>query len=221
MEWARKLMVLVNSYSEVSIVNVVETLKETCQKTLADDFNGKKSFIEWIPIEWHSKLHQLDTAGSKLSAVTLPTMARIRHVCNEILSDALYYFTSFHGQHLINIVCKSLNEMHAKILEKSPNFSGSISILAHSLGSVIIYDLLANQKHHNEAYSFPDYPQENTHFPMQYPKLAFKVKNFFAIGSPLGALLVCRGQTPETFKLPKSVQFFNIFNLYDPVVLLY
>lgn len=55
---------------------------------------------------------------------------------------------------------------------------------------------------------------------IKYPQLYFKVKNFFALGSPIAVFLAVRGVeklSPE-FKLPNCEGFFNIFH---PVIKIY
>ncbi|KAI8897418.1 DDHD domain-containing protein [Globomyces pollinis-pini] len=175
-------------------------LRRTCQETLIEEFDDDESNVMWIPIEWHSKLHGLTTVGERIKSITLPTCSIMRRVNNDILSDVLYYFTSFHGQQL--------------------------------LGPVILYLILANQNNASKDFDHPlessttqssknletpEYPQKNTHFPIVYPKLDFIPDLFFAIGSPFPAVLVMRGQSYHDYKIPKPTQYFNIFNLYDPL----
>jgi hypothetical protein len=173
-----------------------------------------------IDVEWHSKLHQLETVGERIRATTLPTCSLLRYINNDILSDVLFYFTSFHGQQLINIVTQCLNETYRKFRVKNPEFDGKVSIVAHSLGSIICYDILAHQNDVAEDLSDPPFPQTQTHFPIVYPKLDFLPDFLFGLGSPLAAVLVMRGQSFESYRVPSKVKYFNIFNLYDPMVIL-
>jgi hypothetical protein len=153
-----------------------------------------------------------------LKATTLPTCSLLRYINNDILSDVLFYFTSFHGQQLINIVTQCLNDTYKKFCAKNPDFDGKVSIVAHSLGSIICYDILAHQDDGVEDPSNPSYPQTQTHFPIVYPKLDFLPDFLFGLGSPLAAVLVMRGQSFESYRVPTKVKYFNIFNLYDPMV---
>lgn len=49
---------------------------------------------------------------------------------------------------------------------------------------------------------------------IKYPQLNFKVKNFFALGSPIAMFLTVRGVEAlgADFKLPTCESFFNIFH---------
>jgi hypothetical protein len=45
---------------------------------------------------------------------------------------------------IINSVRKQLNAIYNMFMKRNPNFAGNVSIFAHSLGSVIVYDLLTD-----------------------------------------------------------------------------
>ena len=55
------------------------------------------------------------------------------------------------------------------------------------------------------------------HHGVIYPGLKFKPNYLFAIGSPIAAVLVMRGQNFSDYSLPSETRFFNIFHLYDPM----
>jgi hypothetical protein len=54
---------------------------------------------------------------------------------------------------------------------------------------------------------------------VKYPKLEFKVSNFFALGSPIAMFLTVRGVSKlgSDFKLPTCDSMFNLFHPFDPV----
>lgn len=107
-------------------------------------------------------------------------------------------------------------------LKRNPNFKGKVSLAGHSLGSLILFDLLCHQKPHanggsNEQSDSIDMLKRQTisHKPlkrseskqidyriglsgtgqplMKYPQLTFEPKNFFALGSPIGMFVTIRG----------------------------
>ena len=171
--------------------------------------------MKWIGIEWHKKLHDLETVGNLVKKVTLPSLGALRVLNNDILSDVLFYFTSFHGQKLLNIVCSEINREYKEFAARHPNFKGSVSFYTHSLGSIIVYDLLANQ-HNAGLCQDPVYPATQTHYEIKYPKLDIIPRYQFSLGSPIAAVLIMRGQSFKDYQLP-STRFFNIFNLFDPI----
>lgn len=79
------------------------------------------------------------------------------------------------------------------------------------------YDILANQDISLPNPNPAEFPQERTHAALKYPKLDFEIDYLFAIGSPIAACLVQRGQSfPEYFPKGKT-RFFNLFNIHDPI----
>jgi hypothetical protein len=95
---------------------------------------------------------------------------------------------------------------------------GIPSHYAHSfsLGGVISYDILANQSQltGSSPSAIP------SHIGVSFKPLLFQPSFLFAIGSPISAVLIMRGQCPKTYKIPSTTRFYNIFNLYDPLVFL-
>lgn len=75
----------------------------------------------------------METVDQRMRSVTLPTCSVMRQTCNEILSDALFYFTSFHGQNVINIVTKGLNKAYSDFMTEYPDFKGKIAFMGHSV----------------------------------------------------------------------------------------
>ncbi len=46
----------------------------------------------------------------------------------------------------MDTVAGTINSMYIKYCERNPNFKGSVSLAGHSLGSLILFDLLQNQR---------------------------------------------------------------------------
>ncbi|KAJ3239696.1 hypothetical protein HDU78_002695 [Chytriomyces hyalinus] len=199
--------------------------------------------IAWVPIEWHSIIHSLDTVDSRMQLITLPTTPIFRQINNDMLADVLFYFSSFHGSKIMAIVAEVLNKEHAQFKKKYPSFNGPVVILAHSLGGVISFDLFANQ-HKSSAQTEPktksdsdstpgkcdnldgktvtsppnsDASPVKTHFEIEYPVVNFKPDLLITLGSQVSAVLIMRGQTFDTYRLPDGIMHRNIFHLYDPM----
>ncbi|KAJ3234868.1 hypothetical protein HDU81_001082 [Chytriomyces hyalinus] len=199
--------------------------------------------IAWVPIEWHSIIHSLDTVDSRMQLITLPTTPIFRQINNDMLADVLFYFSSFHGSKIMAIVADVLNKEHAQFKKKYPSFNGPVVILAHSLGGVISFDLFANQhkssaqtepKTKSDSDSMPgkgdtldgktvttppdsDASPVKTHFEIEYPVVNFKPDLLITLGSQVSAVLIMRGQSIDTYKLPDGIMHRNIFHLYDPM----
>lgn len=135
-------------------------------------------------------------------------------VCTTVASISpyflvLYFMSPKHHDLMVEIVCSELNTVVSKY-RKLTGFAGKISLLSHSLGSVVAWDILSNQNHGFDLHS----PQ-----PI-YPSLQFNVEHSFMIGSPVAVFLMMRNQndsSPNDFQLPGCQKVFNIFHPYDPV----
>lgn len=110
-------------------------------------------------------------------------------------------------QQIIDAVANSINRKYNLYRERNPSFVGDVSLAGHSLGSVILFDLLQHQvgveikptMSFGADNSLPQNPaaatenftvgQAGTGQPfIRYPKLDFQPKKFFAFGSPIGNL---------------------------------
>lgn len=49
-------------------------------------------------------------------------------------------------QQIMETVAGNLNRLYAKFQERNPKFHGNVSVSGHSLGSLILFDLLQHQK---------------------------------------------------------------------------
>ena len=94
-----------------------------------------------LPIEWRAALI-LDEGLTDM--ITLPRMPSMRHALNSIAMDIMYYQSPLYRSEIINGVIRSMNHTYQIFARNNPNFSGKISLVAHSLGSVIAYDVLTN-----------------------------------------------------------------------------
>ncbi|VDL77023.1 unnamed protein product [Nippostrongylus brasiliensis] len=164
----------------------------------------------FLPVEWRSIL-KLDDGVTDV--ITLPKMSSMRNVLNSTAMDIMYYQSPLYRK------------------ENNPTFSGPVSIFAHSLGSVIIYDILLRwspfllydkyvtqaMDSHLEECTDPSNIEALKSF--QKARDLWVVKYLFNIGSPLAVFLVMRGAT-HTDLLPSKMnveRIFNIFHPYDPV----
>lgn len=59
--------------------------------------------------------------------------------------DVLFYTSPVFSQTIINTVANSLNKKYSMFLKRNPNFNGRVSLAGHSLGSLILFDLLCHQ----------------------------------------------------------------------------
>lgn len=103
--------------------------------------------IEVLPISWHATLHSEDTGiDNKLKAITLESIPKLRHFTNDTLLDILFYTSPIFCQTIMQTVGQELNRLFSMFNERNPQFSGEIYLGGHSLGSLILFDLLCHQR---------------------------------------------------------------------------
>ncbi|KAI3649220.1 hypothetical protein MP228_007074 [Amoeboaphelidium protococcarum] len=206
-----------NANEILTAINYEHKLDNACQDLLIDNK------IHFVPIEWHQKMHDLDTVDKRMRLITLPTVPLMRIINNDYLGDIVYFTTKTHGKAIYEFCVEQINQHYQTLLQKIPDFSGKIILLGHSLGGIIGYDILCRQ------YQFFDQDNEDIdscankeglesmYNPQLDQQLCVKPSAFVTLGCPLAAMLVMRTQYPSTYGLPDGIVYNNIFHPYDPL----
>ncbi|KAF7496616.1 Phospholipase DDHD2 [Sarcoptes scabiei] len=195
-----------------SIKDVVDDFRSISFEMVRTHYGSQKGRVEVLPVSWHRALHT-KTLDNKLREITLPSISRLRSFTNDTILDALFYTSPNYSTSLINFVADEINRLYSIFLQRNSNFRGQIALAGHSLGSLILFDLLCKQKI-SENQTRTDTETEST----TIHQINFKPKCLFALGSPLAAFLTIRNINLDlNFKLPTCEGFFNIFHPYDPV----
>nr|XP_020642169.1 SEC23-interacting protein [Pogona vitticeps] len=135
-----------------SIVECVDDFRTVSLKLLKTHFRKsveelKVNRVEFLPVHWHSSLHGDATGVDRnIKKITLPTIGRLRHFTNETLLDILFYNSPTYCQRIVDKVGLEMNRLYALFMSRNPDFKGGISVSGHSLGSLILFDILSNQK---------------------------------------------------------------------------
>ena len=200
--------------------------------------NNKLERVEYLPVEWHEafsiqstrrSLTELipspkNTRSSKVTIddISLRTIPNLRSFANDTLMDILYFMSPEHHDVIINIVVFELNFIVNRF-RKLTGFEGKISIIGHSIGSVITWDILDNHKINSSIQSSPidtEPALTKDDDSYRYPQLNFQIDSAFMLGSPIPVFLMIRNQRKplaSTFTLSGCSRFYNIFHPYDPV----
>ncbi|XP_030603668.1 SEC23-interacting protein isoform X1 [Archocentrus centrarchus] len=150
-----------------SMIECVDDFRNVSLKLLQSHF--KKSLdehaisrVEFLPVQWHTALHG-DATGvdRRIKKITLPSTGRLRHFTNETLLDVLFYNSPTYCQTIMDTVAQEINRLHALFMKRNPDFRGGVSVAGHSLGSLILYDLLSNQKNVSPGVAMPTIPTAN------------------------------------------------------------
>ncbi|KAL3289618.1 hypothetical protein HHI36_023028 [Cryptolaemus montrouzieri] len=215
---------VVDEFRNISLQLIRTHYQSSCQ-------NGISNRVEVLPISWHDELHSEDTGIDKiLRSITLESISRLRDFTNDTLLDILFYTSPKYCQKIVSTVGQELNRIYELFKSRNPTFKGGVSLGGHSLGSLILFDLLAHQQSPIEDDSTSQtskdrrishmYGAMNTGIVrIHYPQLSFQPAALFAMGSPIGMFMTVRGldSLGEDFALPTCEAFFNIFHPYDPV----
>ncbi|PWA26033.1 hypothetical protein CCH79_00001347 [Gambusia affinis] len=150
-----------------SMIECVDDFRSVSLKLLHSHF--KKSLdehaisrVEFLPVQWHTALHG-DATGvdRRIKKITLPSTGRLRHFTNETLLDVLFYNSPTYCQTIMDTVAQEINRLYAVFMKRNPDYRGGISVAGHSLGSLILFDLLSNQKTVSAAPLLPAAPAAN------------------------------------------------------------
>ena len=173
--------------------------------------------IEIIAIEWRSSLTSLQV--HKNLVATAPRAQQLdtnplREFMTLRVVDYIYYtHPRYRGQILRGITSK-LNMAWKEFRRRRPKFGGKVSVFSHSLGSVLMYDLLCKRFHDDQRLL----ESENM-------RIDFQVENLFSIGSPLGiflnlddtlSLYLKRGSSNEDGDEGKGGLPFKLLNVFHP-----
>lgn len=133
--------------------------KRACEKVKKADPNMPlppvPNRVEILPIEWWDKIHNSSSALVRsLRAATLPTIPGLRAIANDVVFDVLMYLTPTFCETVLSCVTTQIEDLYHGFQNVHPDFEkngGKYSLIGHSLGSVIAWDLLSILKDHTEG----------------------------------------------------------------------
>lgn len=152
----------VDDFREVSQL-MLRTHRFMGQAPQEGDSGGR---VEFLPVHWHTALHG-DGQGvdEQLQKLSLKSISRLRGFTNSTLLDILFFTSPVYCQvrlplslplllppnilvsmqTIVDQVAGEMNRMYELFLERNPGYSGGVSLMGHSLGSCILFDILAHQ----------------------------------------------------------------------------
>ena len=133
-----------------SIVKCTDSVREVAKTMTEKYFPNKKSYkVEFFPVDWRT---QLILNKGFISKITLTDAKGFRNILNLTVGDVMYYTSARFGLGILDSLLLRLNTLYLKFVDKNPEFVsyGKVSITAHSLGSVVIYDALYSCRPHKQ-----------------------------------------------------------------------
>ncbi|KAI8376523.1 DDHD domain-containing protein [Radiomyces spectabilis] len=250
-------------------VNILrKTLKTAYPTAIASTATPQRSNgIQLLPIMWRQEIKfgmasddeegvetDLGTLGvddgcPTLDELTLDGVPNLRTIVSDVLMDIPLYMTPKYRDQMTAILIREINRVYRLFVQRNPGFlerDGKVTIFGHSLGSMLAFDMLSMQpagpidpKSALSPATTDSSTRGNANDKKIVP-LIFPVQNFFAVGSPLGVILLLKGHniasrksmgvglssfnesvsTPSshiTYCYPAVENLYNIFHKSDPV----
>uniref|UniRef100_A0A1B6CIH6 DDHD domain-containing protein n=1 Tax=Clastoptera arizonana TaxID=38151 RepID=A0A1B6CIH6_9HEMI len=177
-------------------------------------FPNSTQRAEFFPVEWRTSL-TLD--GGLVEAITPLHLTQLRNILNSSAMDIMYYTSPIYCAEIQRGLIYEINRLYAMFVERNPNHSVKVSIVGHSLGCVLVYDIIT-------GWLPTDPTMENNgveESAFGKSRLNFHVDNMFFLGSPLAVFLALRfpkGQHGYHLFPPSLCnRVYNIFHISDPV----
>ncbi|CAH0388447.1 unnamed protein product [Bemisia tabaci] len=133
------------------VIEVVDDFRNISLQLTQSHFRGAieqgiVNRIEVLPVSWHDVLHSQETGiDRKLQSITLQSIPKLRHFTNDTLLDILFYTSPIYCETIVQAVGNELNRLYSLYCSRNPHFRGGVSVGGHSLGSLILFDMLCNQ----------------------------------------------------------------------------
>ncbi|KAG0175291.1 hypothetical protein DFQ28_008238, partial [Apophysomyces sp. BC1034] len=226
----------------------------------------RKNSIQVLPILWRHEIKFGMASGDEgrveadlgapdgedgcptLDELTLEGVPNIRMVVSDVLLDVPLYMTQKYREQMTIVISQEITRVYKLFVERHPDFAeaeGKVSLLGHSLGSLLAFDILTMQPMSQDSHLLTKLADRI--FSKDDKKqaiLPFAVQNFFALGSPLGIILLLRGfkiasrkclaasnrpnpnsllgelsinGSPVSYCYPAVEHMYNIFHKCDPV----
>ncbi|KAM6973399.1 phospholipase DDHD1 isoform 2-T2 [Aplochiton taeniatus] len=125
------------------IIKNTGMLREGVRKMEEKHFSEhNEEHVEFLPVEWRSKL-ALD--GDTVDSITPDKVRGLRDLLNSSAMDIMYYTSPLYRDEITKGLTQELNRLYTLFCSRNPEFEekgGKVSIVSHSLGCVITYDIM-------------------------------------------------------------------------------
>ena len=93
-------------------------------------------------VEWHAQLHRPEI-DAMVAACSPEGVPELRGFVRDNVMDILYYSSAVNSQRIVDAISTQLNAKYTAFVAAHPGWRGRVNVLAHSLGSVIMLDMLS------------------------------------------------------------------------------
>uniref|UniRef100_A0A8B9IYC6 DDHD domain containing 1 n=1 Tax=Amazona collaria TaxID=241587 RepID=A0A8B9IYC6_9PSIT len=124
------------------IIKNTAMMRDAARKIEEKYFSDISTLAEFLPVEWRSKL-TLDE--DTVDSITPDKVRGLRDMLNSSAMDIMYYTSPLYRDELVKGLQQELNRLYTLFCARNPEFEekgGKVSIVSHSLGCVITYDIM-------------------------------------------------------------------------------
>ncbi|XP_034555414.1 phospholipase DDHD1b [Notolabrus celidotus] len=150
------------------IIRNTSMMRDAARKMEEKHFSDRSTeHVEFLPVEWRSKL-ALD--GDTVDSITPDKVRGLRDMLNSSAMDIMYYTSPLYRDEITRGLTLELNRLYSLFCSRNPDFEkhGKVSIVSHSLGCVITFDIMTGwdpvRFHHQEA---PDPEETKARWPSE------------------------------------------------------
>ncbi|CAK9003282.1 unnamed protein product [Durusdinium trenchii] len=98
--------------------------------------------VEFLPLEWYGPIHVDVGIGNRLKNVTLKSVSPLRDFANFAVADIMVYLDDQWRERIHEELTRKMGQLWKLFSDRTPDYSGEIAVVGHSLGSVIMFDLM-------------------------------------------------------------------------------
>ncbi|KAM4521670.1 phospholipase DDHD1b [Odontesthes bonariensis] len=136
------------------IIRNTSMMRDAARKMEERHFSDRTTeHVEFLPVEWRAKLC-LD--GDTVDSITPDKVRGLRDMLNSSAMDIMYYTSPLYRDEITRGLTLELNRLYSLFCSRNPDFekNGKVSIVSHSLGCVITFDIMTGwdpvRFHHQE-----------------------------------------------------------------------
>ncbi|KAK9449809.1 DDHD domain-containing protein [Limtongia smithiae] len=203
-----------------------------------DDYGSKRSTREQDIGDIENEI-PIEDGNATLEDITIDGVPALRGVISEVLLDILLYYQPNYRERIIENVVRECNSIYKTFRKWNPEFDGKVSLVGHSLGAAIAFDILCQQPRRLPP---TEPPSRSASASAKQAVLEFDVDSYFGLGSPVGLFQMLKGKrvaprlvssanssasgeygyemdelSDDTATRPRVVDLYNVFHPADPI----
>lgn len=94
-------------------------------------------------MRWNAYDHNcLKLLAGMVDSITPPHVKMLRQVLNTSAMDIMYYTSPIYCGEIQAGLVTEMNRLYSMFCQRNPSIKPKVSVIAHSLGAVIVYDIV-------------------------------------------------------------------------------